>query len=818
MRKLSTTGSEIRRPVRQKRKRGKKRIVFGKASQFLRSLVATAAFVSWLVSNSDAQELIFQNRHFDCVSNPQAVASADFNGDGIVDLCFAGSNGQISVHLGIGSGCFASPQNVAVGSVLTSIICDDFDGDGVVDLAATSHDLDNVSVLIGTGDGRFGRPASFATGERPFAIASADFNGDNHIDFAIANRESDDVSILLGNGDATFSAAQQFMVGESPTGIVTEDFNGDSAIDVAVVNGSSDDVSVLLGVSDGSFLPEIRVGAAFRANSITSGDFDGDGVQDLAFGVYNAYGATDSVGVLIGFGDGMFSGPDMFDTGPFTQTVQSIDFDGDGFLDLVTINSDGNATINDGFVLLGNGDGDFAVGRRISVAYRANDLAIEDFDGDGNFDIATVEPTATYSSVGRFSVLLGCGSTELVPGSENFPAGDSPGDIVAADIDGDGIVDLVTGNSNIFYGFPGDGISVLLGQPNGSFLPTMPIETENAISSIVAADFNGDGIVDLAGSESIPYLGSDLVLVWLGTGDGRFIDAPSIKIGNRPVVGDFNGDSNVDLVGVSNGVMTVTLGNGDGTFVTVYSFDFMANNVLSIAVADLDGDGIEDISVPKFSEDEVAVVIGNGDGTFGRESTFSVGDSPQFIAVGDINGDEIPDLVTANRQSDDVSILTGIGDGEFGDLRSCAVGNSPRMVSFGDFNRDGSQDIAAVNFFSHDVSVILGNGDGTFLDAQHFSTGSRPSRLEIEDLNGDGLEDIATSNPSTDQITVLTNLVRKNRLIGDINLDGVVGLLDIDPFVKLLSNSEFQVEADINGDGAVDLLDVHPFVGLLGDG
>ena len=136
----------------------------------------------------------------------------------------------------------------------------------------------------------------------------------------------------------------------------------------------------------------------------------------------------------------------------------------------------------------------------------------------------------------------------------------------------------------------------------------------------------------------------------------------------------------------------------------------------------------------------MSVLLGHGDGTFGDQARFAVGAGPISVAVADVDGDGRPDLVTANHCSDDVSVLLGRGDGTFGDQARFAVGSCPISVAVADVNGDGRPDLVTANIGSDDVSVLLGRGDGTFVAAGTVAVRQRNTLL-VADLDRDGSRD-----------------------------------------------------------------------------
>jgi hypothetical protein len=343
--------------------------------------------------------------------------------------------------------------------------------------------------------------------------------------------------------------------------------------------------------------------------------------------------------------------------------------------------------------------------------------------------------------------------------------------VAVADLRGNGILDVVTDNPNT------QSVSVLLGNGDGTF--GAPVQYPDASSSqfLAVGDVNGDGIPDVvvAGSNTS---------VLLGNGDGTF-QPPLISHFGSALSGladfklaDVNGDGKLDLVAVSSSgsqpLLSVALGNGDGTF--RYPYAFVAPGFLpgSIAVGDFNGDGFPDVAISSsetFCDPEtgfcettgaVTVFLGTGGGLFGAPTVINPVPGAGSIAAGDFNGDGIPDLLTVNSTVDNhasIGVLSGNGDGTFRPPVSSALtqgGLGPAVVA--DFNGDGILDVAAVNPSGNAVSVFLGNGDGTFRAPLGFAVGSGPRGLAAGDFNGDGFPDLATADfGASRDVSVLIN-------------------------------------------------------------
>jgi hypothetical protein len=513
------------------------------------------------------------------------------------------------------------------------------------------------------------------------------------------------------------SAPFQPLTTPSRSGLIAAgDFSSNGILDIATPDG------IYMGVGDGTLRnPTAGLGlpdAAGIYSAIATGDFRGDGKLDLVLADSN----NNTVDVLLGNGDGTFQPAVEYGVGQSPDSLVVGDFNGDGHLDLAVA----NLYSNDISVFLGNGDGTFQTPEQIAAGFHPASLVAGDFNGDGHLDLAEIEGLFAAPAV-----LLGNGDGTFQAPRQVAAFETLPTALVAGDFNGDGKLDLAVAYfGDLPYGTDPGGVSVLLGNGDGTFQPARRFAAESELNSLVAGDFNGDGRLDLAVGSSVTSGGQ----VLLGNGDGTFQAPEPYSTGVDSVVslisGDFKRDGRLDLVAASNNSFSILLGNGDGTFQTPEQNSTGAL-ATSVVAGDFNGDGRLDLATANHFSNDVSVLLGNGDGTFQTAREYSAGLSPSAVVAGDFNGDGRLDLAVANTNSNDISILLGNGDGTFQSAKEYPAGDHPWSLVTGDFNGDGKLDLAVVDagdfvYGTGDpggVSILLGNGDGTFQPAREYAAG-----------------------------------------------------------------------------------------------
>jgi len=662
------------------------------------------------------------HRDYLAADGPHSIALGDVNGDGVLDLVLNDGNSTgISVLLGNQDGSFQPFALFDCGcSFPFDVVLADFNGDGKSDVAVTSPN--GVSIMLGDGAGHFGNPLVLTAGISPERISAVDLNGDHKLDLAVTNLGSNTVSIFLGHGDGTFAPAPDIPVGMGPSGIAVGDFNRDGKLDLAVA-----DSGVILGHNQGP-----------NANTLA---------------------------ILLGDGKGGVSSTAFI---PLEKTPQSVlvhDFNKDHKLDIV-VSSFAKGDVSE---FLGNGDGSFQPARVFHVGPHADAMRVADFNADGHDDLLVINGT-----LNTVTILFGNGSGNFGPAT-SAPSGRTVAALATGDFNHDGKTDYITAN------FDSNTVSVVLGKGNGKFLDIghgLPLGTDFPNQTIVA-DFNGDGLPDLALADTGSNTVGQTIEILLGNGHDGFGPAKAFPAGTQPeglVATDFNHDGHLDLlvsdfgsVPNDHGKVSILLGNGDGSFQSPRSFaagDFP----VGIATGDFNGDGNPDVVVADFGTTAgvpaISLLLGNGNNGFAPAKTvitFPTFTQIQHILSGDFNHDGKEDIAYISSLNDNrVSVQFGNGDGTFQPPVAVTIRDVFSTIFFafatGDFNNDGIPDFAVEE--GGIIEIVLNDGAGHFTSKGQFSEQSGAAfgfvpTLVVADFNGDGVLDVAAPDGFAETMAVL---------------------------------------------------------------
>lgn len=723
-------------------------------------------------------------------SFPEAIATADFNDDGRPDIVVPNGEG---LYVLLNRGVVADADDDHLPD--DSDPCTDTDGDGLGDPGFSSNTcpLDNCQ--------RAANPTQ--------ADADSDGLGDtcdgcplDPLNDADADGVCDDVDNCLGlanpgqeNSDADDPGdACDPCVDSDGDGFGNPDAGGGSCPDDNCPRTANPDQHDTDGdgfgdaceppQARGIFLP-LAYPAGDRPTGVTYGDFNADGNRDMAvidLGPERDYGPGEAR-VFLGDGKGTFMETARLSTGTTPIALVAADLDHDGLLDLaVTNRSSGDLS-----VFLGHGDGSFETLPRQEAGPYSDEIGVGDLNGDSNLDLAVVNLAR------GISLLIGLGDGTFR--QAGLVSMGNPSNVIVADINADGRLDLVASNGAYWN------VLTFLGKGDGTFEEPKVVDLGTTVTSMAAGDFDEDGKIDLAVIEY--YV--ERIAILIGDGQGNFASSPywMPSTGYAPQsigLGDFDGDGHQDLAVTNYGGPAVEIlpGLGNGRFGYAHPVN-PGEGPGGIDVGDANNDGWDDLAVANALSDNVFVLLSHGDFTFGLPARqLDVGYSSS-LAIDDFNGDGRADLAVAGAYNHGF-FLPGNADGTFGaEVQFSTHDQSyPIFIASADFNRDGRRDLAVANaggtspYDPGNVSVLLGNGDGTFRAPRSIRSGWNPFGLVVGDFNRDGFEDLAVVNAGSNSLMVHL-------------ADGQGGFMP--PRQHSVGEDPYWVSADdLNGDGILDLV------------
>ena len=682
------------------------------------------------------------------------VALSDVDGDADLDVIVANYDGRevvVSKNVGgrFGSYLAGYPSGGAVYARAA-----DLDADGRPDLLNIDFVEHTIGIRYNLGDGSFGERRTVPVGRFPRWIAVADVDLDGLVDLLVANHETANVSILSGAAGHT-AVTSTVPCGGHPKTLSTGDLDGDGRVDVVIGNYDENRLSILHNLPGGF----TRVDLPFTASGISEivvADFDRDGRLDLA-------GACEdgTMGVWRNQGSLSFAGS-SYAIGGLAQSLATADFDRDGDLDLAAISYSRDATT----VWMNDGTGQFRDPREVPSNFEPRGVAAGDVDGDGFPDLVS----ANYdpSSPGVFSVMRNRGAA--VPVGEcprqSFSTGFGPSQVVAADLDGDGRLDLAVANED-------QTASVLLQGGSDGFMPAASYPVGSLSQSLAVGDFDRDGRPDLA----VANYSESTVSLLLNDGSGRFVPSVEIPVGSHPrfvVAVDVDRDGAMDLVtadygdAVRPGTVTVLTNDskrpkrerdrgrpGPPSQAPKFRPSTYPVGVgpYLVGAADLDRDGRVDLYTSDYDGHTVTVLRQKPNKRFEPFGSYPVGWAVTATA-GDLDRDGYLDLVVAGFQEGLISILLNRGDGRFGPRADQRVGQNPRSIEVADLNRDGRSDIVVALAGESRVALLTQRADGTF-STSVCESGSVPKWVTVADVDGDGSLDFVTANYGEETVSII---------------------------------------------------------------
>ncbi|HEU4334752.1 MAG TPA: FG-GAP-like repeat-containing protein, partial [Candidatus Eisenbacteria bacterium] len=677
-------------------------------------------------------------------SNREVVA--DFNRDGRPDIA-AQFVTSVTLSFGNADGTFAAPVPVLTFTILDRLLAGDVNRDGKMDLVIGGW---SSQTFIYTGDGA----TSFV--QQPGTIlglpaALHDLNRDGALDL-IVESPGQMAPYIQNPATGLFAPKAPVAVSVGTKGVVVGDWNRDGIPDVAAAGAGGLATFAMSPFEELGIETLVQGGRSYTA--VCTGDFNRDGIPDLAAreDVPDIQTSQRGVDVFLGTGTGAFTFARSLGTlEPSGTTIASWDANLDGTPDLI---ASGISDAIGGFpplssfdLLLGSGGGDF--GSRMSFSLGAltpagppqRTLTLADVDRNRVPDVLATGPGpmgATVHSILATPPAKGNGLRDAT----FYPTVASPWSVAVGDLNRDGRPDVVTA---AFGTNPG--VAVHLGTGLGALGGSAILAQSWNSGRVGLADFNRDGILDIAAANS--GFGAPRVSTMLGVGDGTFGPRNDyfILAGNEFEVGDMNRDGIPDVVTVAQDSIRVLHGTGTGTFTAGPGVE-IGGVIYDLDLADLNRDGFLDIAVAN----QVIKIVYGGAGTLSAPITLAAPiTAGQTLCVADFNRDGFPDIAT--NSSGNYYVLWGENAAPFSSYATTNLPFAASDMRAGDAEANGTSYL----YISRHVpllEVVSVSPAGALAVVGSYAVAGAPSQFALGDLDHDGGLDVVTIGNDDSMVSV----------------------------------------------------------------
>ncbi|OUJ73541.1 hypothetical protein BXP70_14190 [Hymenobacter crusticola] len=692
-----------------------------------------------------------------------SVVLGDVDGDGDLDLVIGnnrsddtgGSAGNtVSIRLNNGNGAFNEAKEVPINGIIATVQLGDVDGDGDLDMAVGQF-YSTTAIRLNDGKGNFS-----GTQDVPNIttqdVAFADVDGDNDLDLVVASTGfSRAVSIRL-NRNLAAPVLTNVSPNTAPVGgrvVIT----GNNFLTTSRITFNGVDADSFQIASNTRLVAFVPAGATSGPLVITSSSGPSN---ELPFTVgptptvvstspkANALAASRTAPVELTFDRELVSSP---------ATLASLRVSGN------QAGSFGRVTVS---------------GNKLSFSRNTNYKP-----GETIFTTLSADPSSNSSQVFwkpyvfQFTAAT-APATGVFSGGSDPTVVANPQSVAIGDLDRDGDLDIATVDNRPGSAFPGLA-SVRINNGAGVFTTVGTVPVGRGPYQVVLADMDFDGLLDIFTANSNHDPGAaGTVSVRRNLGYGNYYGADQeVPVGSNPhglALGDLNGDGKLDIVaanytaGTSTATSTVSVRlKEDLYFATTGQEVMVGSRPLNVALGDLDSDGDLDLVTSSSNGTTASVRFNNGLGTFSGNLEVSVGFNPHQVVLGDVDGDGDLDLLTANYYdytnprndytSSVVAVRLNDGKGAFAGTQQVSVGQGARSLALGDADGDGDLDLFATNELTNSVSVRLNNGAGIFSGTQQVAVGNTPTSIALGDLDGDGTLDLATANYGSSSTSVRLN-------------------------------------------------------------
>lgn len=650
-----------------------------------------------------------------------------------------------------GTPTFPTAQGFGNSAFSTSVAAGDLNGDGVLDLVVGNRPsvLKNGKNWVHLQDqaGNFLAGVAFGRDtEETLAVAVGDLNGDGTLDVVAGNAPRADFNedgqnqIYFNDGTGKLSDGVAFDGVQRTTSVVLADFNGDGALDIVIGNGVAPNINnggqnrIYYNDGLGNFPTSATIGAPGNTSALAVADFNRDGWLDLVVGrmeqTKERY-LNDKRGNLV-FHDNFGSTTDR------TVSLAVADFNSDGWMDVAA------GHVGQRNQLYRNNQlGNLDPGAPFGGLDTAWSMATGDLNSDGAIDLVTghriFQPSRIFLNDG-----VGTFGNGFVFGEDQERLG-----LALADLNNDGLLDIVSANdgpqNQIYFNQGGGGLRKAR---------TLNVPAER-ISSVASGDFNRDGFLDIVIGTSDPQGATDTRdQIYLNDQSGGWRAGSSFgdrRDTHSVAVGDLNGDHALDVVTAHSGQNYIYINDGAGNFNSGYPVSTDRDLTYSIALADLNGDGALDIiagnHASHFTNDQGRnkFYLNDGTGQFGTATPFGADSGrTRSLALGDLNGDGLVDIITGNDGQPN-QIFFNQGGGRLREGIAFGGNEDTLSITLGDFDGNGALDVVAGNN-GQQGQIFLNDGTGHLKTGVPFGNVSYVWGVAVGDLNEDGALDIITGN------------------------------------------------------------------------
>lgn len=668
---------------------------------------------------------------------------------GLITLAAGSASGEL-VHFA------GRTVSTGGGGAIGNMRVADIDGDGRLEavvayqVSYSPPDGGGFRLFADTGSGVLAMVQDVPYPTAVFSVDVGDLDGDGDPDLVASDAYGDVVAYENLNG--TFVLRGFFSCGCPPSHSVEielADLNGDAFPDIMLPN--------VVALGTGPFLFGDLVGySPTGVYAAALGDLDGDGDRDIV-----GLGPTGEVSLFRNNGLGTFQPGESLYAGPIGGRTRFLvgDVDSDDDLDVLV------ATGGEAFSLLNDGTGAVTPGPHTPASLSgAGQARLYDLDGDGDLDGVVTSAGRASSDDTVFLFNDGTGTFSAVP----FVGGNSPASVEIADMNQDGVRDLIYADYSWNYG----SISTHFGRADGTFEGAerinvlLPGEPTRDVTEMAAVDIDRDTRPDLVGV----FWDLDRITIVRNLGGGQWAAPVNLPTGDKPkdlTVADFNGDSWPDIAVFlyTSRAVQVYLNQGSGAFSTgtSYNVSFVGNGVQLLG-ADLDGDDDVDLFVggSNKTNSNSQALFNNGAGLFAAGPV--IPQSREFRVLADLDNDGFPDLADADYDAF-TQIRFNNGDGSFGAPLEVPAGHYGGGVTAGDLDSDGDLDLVvsdSVDDTSQQIGsivVLINLGNRQFAELGTFALGrsAYPSNIGVRDIDADGDLDVLAIGAASANIYVLLN-------------------------------------------------------------